>query len=178
MMLPAILFAALIAPVASRKNTRPVQTAPVLAHVTNSFHFEIHAPLARVAPLFGPEGERVWAGKHWDPAFLYPQPAHDTQGAVFTIQHGPLTVVWVNTVFDLAAGKMQYVYFIPDTLVTTIDVNLTAIDENNTSAEVTYTRTALNPEANNDVTNMGENDRNNGPQWQQSIEDYLTAKKK
>jgi hypothetical protein len=47
---------------------------PAPAHVTNSFDFEIAAPFARLAPLFGPEAERAWAGEHWDPVFLYPQP--------------------------------------------------------------------------------------------------------
>jgi hypothetical protein len=48
----------------------------------------VHAPFAKAAPLFGPEGERAWAGKHWNPEFIHPQPARDVEGAVFTIQHG------------------------------------------------------------------------------------------
>ena len=57
---------------------------------------------------------------------MYPQPGKDVQGAVFTIQHGPHRAVWVNTVFDPAGGRMQYVALIPDTLVFTVDVRLTA----------------------------------------------------
>jgi hypothetical protein len=49
-----------------------VHTPTQFAHVNNTFRFEAAAPLARVAPLFGPEGERCWAGKHWDPQFVYP----------------------------------------------------------------------------------------------------------
>ena len=33
-----------------------------VVHVSNSFHCEVAAPMERVAPLFGPEGERGWAG--------------------------------------------------------------------------------------------------------------------
>jgi hypothetical protein len=65
-----------------------VHTPTQFAHVNNTFRFEAAAPLARVAPLFGPEGERCWAGKHWDPQFVYPQPARDLEGAVFTVRHG------------------------------------------------------------------------------------------
>ena len=149
----------------------PTSTAP--AHLTNSFDFEVAAPLARLAPLFGPEGERAWAGEDWNPVFLYPQPARDVQGAVFTIQHGPHTAVWINALFDLAAGRMQYVYVIPERLATTIDVSLKAIDATHTSVHVTYTRTALNPAANGDVRAHGEADRNSGPEWTRSIEACL-----
>ncbi len=78
-------------------------------HVSHRFQFVVRAPLVRAAVLFGPNGERCWAGPNWNPEFLYPQPGKDTQGAVFTVQHGPHKSVWVNTVFDPAAGRMQYV---------------------------------------------------------------------
>jgi hypothetical protein len=144
-----------------------------LAHVTNIFHFDIAAPVARLAPLFGPEAERSWAGKHWNPEFLYPLPAKDTEGAVFRVQHGQHTSVWVNTLFDLSAGRMQYVAFIDDVVVTTIDVKLTPIDPSRTTVEVTYTRTALRPDANDDVRALGSDDRDSGPDWQKSIEKCL-----
>src|SRR5271156_6973838 len=101
-------------------------TAP--AHVSNSFQFVVRAPLIRTAALFGPEGERCWAGQHWNPEFLFPQPGKDVQGAVFTVQHGPHKSVWVNTLFDPEGGRMQYVSFVPDTLVSTVDVRLTPVD--------------------------------------------------
>jgi hypothetical protein len=148
-----------------------------VVHVSNSFHFEVAAPMERVVPLFGPEGERGWAGKHWNPEFLYPQPAKDVQGAVFQVQHGPHKSVWVNTVFDLHAGRMQYVAFIDDVVATTVDVKLTAMDSGHTNVAVTYTRTALRTEANDDVRAMGESDRESGPDWQKSIEKCLEIEK-
>jgi hypothetical protein len=66
-------------------------------HLSTSFDLVVHAPYAKTAPLFGPEGERAWAGKHWNPEFIHPQPAADIEGAVFTIQHGPYKAVWVTT---------------------------------------------------------------------------------
>lgn len=118
-----------------------------LVRVHNRFSFEVPASMSRVAPLFGPEAERHWAGKDWNPEFLYPQPAKDIQGAVFRVRHGPHTSVWVNTLFDLSAGRMQYVSFIDDVLVTTVDVRLTPVDRSHTAVEVTYTRIALQPDS-------------------------------
>jgi hypothetical protein len=142
-------------------------------HVSHQFQFVVRAPLVRAAALFGPNGERCWAGSNWNPEFLYPQPGKDVQGAVFTIQHGPHKSVWVNTLFEPAAGRMQYVAFIPETLVTTVDVRLTAIDPSSTSVEVTYARTALDAAANDDVEALGRKDRESGPEWQRSIEKCL-----
>jgi hypothetical protein len=143
------------------------------AHVNNSFRFLVHAPLSRAAPLFGPEGERCWAGPRWNPQFLHPQPGKDALGAVFTVQHGSHTSVWVNTVFDPFAGRMQYVAFIPDKVVSIIDVRLTAIDRLSTTVEVTYARTALNIAANYEVEIMGKRDRESGADWQQAINQCL-----
>ena len=64
------------------------QTEETPAHVNNAFRFTVPAPLSRAARLFGPEGERCWAGDHWNPEFIHPRPAKDIQGAVFTIEHG------------------------------------------------------------------------------------------
>jgi len=147
-----------------------------LVHVTNRFSLVVNAPLRDAFPLFGPEGERVWAGKHWDPKFVFPQPSKDVQGAVFTLLHGTQKVVWVNTLFDVDAGRIQYVYFIPDALVTTIDLHLEAASVTTTNVEVTYTRTALSEEANEHVQALGQNDRDSGKDWEGSINAYLKAR--
>jgi hypothetical protein len=138
-------------------------------HVSNSFELIVHAPLSRAAVLFGPDGERCWAGERWNPQFLYPQPGKDVQGAVFTVAHGPHKSVWVNTLFDTVEGRMQYVSFIPDVVVSTIDVRLTPVDPSSTRVQVMWARTALDAAANDDVQAMGKRDRESGPEWQQAI---------
>jgi hypothetical protein len=148
-----------------------------VAHVRNEFEFTVHAPYQVVAPLFGPEGERGWAGGHWNPQFLYPQPAQDTQGAVFTIRHGHHHAVWINTAFDTAARHYQYAYFIPDVMVVLIDVRFAEADAENTNVQVAYERTALNPEANERVKEMGDSDRNGGKEWGTAINEYLAKQK-
>ncbi|MGC2616094.1 MAG: hypothetical protein WA354_18825 [Terracidiphilus sp.] len=148
-----------------------------LLRTQTAFDIVVHLPSAETAPLFGPEGERPWAGKHWDPQFLYPQPAHDEQGAVFTVHHGPVTAVWVNTLFDLKARHFQYVYFIPDIMVTTIDVRFTPTNPTTTQVHVTYTRTALIPDGNDHVTAFTNTDKTAAKDWQQSINTYLASRK-
>lgn len=147
------------------------------AHVRNGFQFHVTAPLSQAAPLFGPHGERCWAGPQWNPVFLHPQPGSDIEGAIFTIQHGHGHAVWVNTLFDPAKGRMQYVAFVPGALVTTVDVRLIAIDPSNTKVEVSYTRTSLALSSNDLVVSLGEKDRESGPEWERAIESCLSARR-
>jgi hypothetical protein len=161
----------------NRSNAETLPAPVALAHVSNSFHFLIHAPLSIAAPLFGPEGERNWAGAEWDPQFLYPRPAKDVQGAVFTVQQGERKSVWVNTRFDVDGGRMQYVSVVPGIRASTVDVRLTAVDASTTSVEVTYVRTALDGSANEEVEALGQSDRQEGPHWQEAIETYLRGQR-
>jgi hypothetical protein len=158
---------------AQKPETTVIERTQLLAHVSSSFAFTVNAAVHDAAPLFGPEGERVWAGEDWDPQFAFPVPAQDVQGAVFTVRHGEHTAVWVNTIFDVHRGRMQYVYVLSDLLVTTIDVRLHAMDAAHTRVDVTYIRTSLGPEANEHVVAMGKHDREQGPIWEGKINTYL-----
>jgi hypothetical protein len=148
-----------------------------LLHVRNSFQFTIHAPMKAAAPLFGAHSERAWAGNDWDPRFVYPQPAVDIAGAVFTVERHGHKATWINTAFDLENGHMQYVYFIPETLVTLIDVHLAQRDSSNTNVTVVYERTALRTEANAHVKQLGESDAKAGKEWEAAINDYFVQQK-
>lgn len=127
--------------------------------------------MEQVAPLLGADKERVWSPK-WDPQFIYPLPAADAQGMVFTVAHHHLHSFWVNTELDLRDGRVQYVYVIPDALVTVITVNLKPQGDQ-TLVEVHYDRTALTPEADAHVQEMAKQDRDSGPEWQAQINQYL-----
>jgi hypothetical protein len=155
---------------------RAASGAP-LVHVRNEFEFTVQAPYQVVAPLFGPEGDRAWAAGHWDPHFLYPQPAQDIQGAVFTIRHGHHHAYWINTSLDMDARHFQYVYLIPEAMVVLIDLRFSEIAPANTKINVAYERTALNSEANEHVKELGNSDRENGKEWGSAINDYLAKQK-
>lgn len=141
------------------------------AHTEEKFIFIVHAPMEQAAPLFGADKERVWA-PGWDPQFIHPLPATDAEGMVFTVAHDHLKSVWVNTELNLKAGRVQYVYVIPDMLVTVITLRLKS-EDNQTRVEVQYDRTALNPEADAHVQHLAKGDRNAGPEWEGQINEYL-----
>jgi hypothetical protein len=155
---------------------QPVAAAGPVAHVENGFRFTVRAPYESVAPLFGAFGERAWAGEHWNPMFLYPQPARDVEGEVFTIDHGHARATWVNTAFNLESGHMQYVYVIPEMQAVLIDIHLQRHDVPvSTDVSVVYQRTALKPEFNARVSELGQKDRQGAPEWSSAIETYLRS---
>ena len=147
----------------------------VRAHTEEKFSFTAHAAMERVWPLFGADKERAWA-PGWDPRFLYPQPASDERGMVFTAAHDHLSSIWVNTDFDTRNGRVQYVYVIPGVLVTVITLKLKS-EENQTRVEVQYDRTALRAEADDHVREMARQDRKAGPDWEKQINQYLEKRK-
>jgi len=150
-------------------------SAGARTHTDENFTFVAHAPIEQVAPLFAADKERVWA-PHWNPQFIYPTTAADQPGMVFAVAHDHLQSVWVNTDLDLKNGRIQYVYMIPDALVTVITLRLTPQD-NRTQVDVKYERTALSAEADAHVRHMAEGDRNAGPDWEKQVNGYLQTAK-
>jgi hypothetical protein len=159
-------------PVLSQADNDSGATAS-LAHVRTEFELIVRAPYSVAFPLFGPDGERSWAGTDWNPQFVYPSPAADIQGTVFTVKHGAHQAVWVNTVFDVEGHHIQYAYFISDVMVTTIDLIFHLLDSADTKVTVVYERTALSVAANEQVQHFGAADRARGADWEKATNAYL-----
>ena len=147
-------------------------TTEPLTHTRTEFQFVVNASLEQAAPLFGADKERVWA-PGWNPEFLFPNPAHDQQGMVFQVSHGEHTSTWVNTIFDLPGGHIQYAYVLANVLVTSIDIRLTRAGAAKTQVAVVYERTALVAEANVHVQHFATNDAKAGKEWEEQINGYL-----
>jgi hypothetical protein len=164
----------LLAPVAGMVIPAVAQSPKesVLAHTHAAFRFTVAASYAEVFPLFGAHEERKWA-KGFDPQFLYPVPAHDQQGMVFTTVQDGLSRIWTNTCFDAATGHVQYVYWIADVMTAFIDIHLTSSGPRETLVEVVYERTALTLEANERVFEMARHDAISGPHWAEMINAVL-----
>jgi hypothetical protein len=145
-------------------------TRPLL-HTEHTFGFTVAAPADVVGPLFGANRERVWA-PGWHPRFLWPPDAADQPGMVFAVSHGHASAIWVNTAFDLTAHYAQYVYTIPDVMVTVISLHWLE-QADSTHVTVRYDRTALDPAANATVEHMATYDAASGPDWAQQIGAYL-----
>ncbi|MDP9091071.1 MAG: hypothetical protein M3O26_20340 [Pseudomonadota bacterium] len=140
-------------------------------HTREEFDFIASAPLEVAWQLFGAEGERAWADD-WHPVFVWPTVPADQYGMVFTVAHGYQTAVWVNTCFDRAATRIQYVNFLPHAYVTVITLALRPTGQA-TQVEVVYERTALTPTANETVQRLAANDKALGAHWCRQINQHL-----
>jgi hypothetical protein len=140
-------------------------------HTRERFEFIADAPLDVAWPLFGADAERAWA-PDWHPAFIWPAPASDEEGMVFKVAQGAHTAVWVNTALDRVASRIQYVYVIPDLVVTVITLKLKETGPS-THVSVTYERTALADAAGEVVSQMAGRDKLAGPEWAQQINNHL-----
>jgi hypothetical protein len=147
-----------------------------LTHTHVEFQVTVHLPYAEAAPLFGAWEEQKWS-PDWKPRFLYPGPAADRPGAVFKVEHGSHSSVWVTADFDLEAGHIQYVYVLNDLLVTRIDIHLRKQDDNATVVTVVYERTALDSSANERVQTMAAHDAKQAPEWQSALDAYAAKLK-
>jgi hypothetical protein len=147
-------------------------SSPALLHTREQFSLVANAPFEIAWPLFGADQERAWA-PDWQPVFLWPEKAFDQEGMVFTVRQGDKHAVWVNTAFDRTGRRIQYVYVIPDVVVTVISLHLTP-DGNSTAIDVLYERTALSAAANEWVKDTARRDRVAGGEWSRQINTYLS----
>jgi hypothetical protein len=155
----------------------PLQTRaaePARVHTQEQFEFTAEAPVEEVFPLFGAERERAW-DPDWAPQFVWPLPARDEEGMVFTVAHGPGQAVWVNTQFDPQAHRVGYAYVLPGHFTTRIALQLTPI-QGQTRVEVHYERTSLVEAADDMVRHLAGRDRVAGPQWAAMINGYLKSR--
>jgi hypothetical protein len=105
----------------------------------------------RAFPMFGPNGERAWAGPEWDPEVLWADGPGDREGMVFR-QKGE---VWVNVRFDPREHVAEYVRFGP-AVVTRIRVALSPRGDDTCAANVRYDWIALSEEGNAEVVRRRE----------------------
>jgi hypothetical protein len=171
----ALVISALTAliPLLTSSFGRGQEPASTLTHTRNEFSFTVDAPFEQVVPLFGANAERKWA-HDWNPQFLYPSPARDQQGMVFTVAHGNYSSVWINTALDFAAGHIQYAYVVNDAMATLIDIHAMRQGPQKTGVAVVYERTALIPEANEHVRHFAKGDENAGKEWGEEMNAYFS----
>ncbi len=175
--LAIVLFtgAALMNPIAAvaAQAAAELPAPSALLHTSEIFEFRVDAQIQEVFPLFGADRERAWA-PGWAPRFLWPAPAQDHAGMVFTVDHAGASAIWINTAFDLETRHVQYVYVLPAVEATLIDLRL-APDGEGTHVQVRYERTALSEDARTRVAHMAAHDRKAGPEWARQIAQALKA---
>jgi hypothetical protein len=136
-------------------------------HETAATILSLTASTERAFPMFGPLGERAWAGPEWTPEVLWADGEGDREGMVFR-QKGE---VWVNVRFDSREHVAEYVRF-GETVVTRIRVILTPRGDDACSADVRYDWIALSEEGNKEVVRRRES---LSIDWEEAVNAALDA---
>jgi hypothetical protein len=121
---------------------------------TQSFTIILNGSVADVTPLFGPVREAEWA-PDWSPRFIYPAPGVQREGVVFTTSRGHGSDrLWLLTTYDVGNGRVEYVVVTPAFTANEIKIRVVPDGEQHSKATITYRRSALAPEGNDEVAKL------------------------
>jgi hypothetical protein len=127
-------------------------------------------------PLFGAWAEQQWA-PDWKPHFIYPNPPADKEGAVFQVDHGSHSRVWMMTRFDSVTGHVQYAFLINSAVMTRIDIEVKRNGSDKTDVSVAYEWTAVDASTAEHVGALAKQYEGAGAEWERQINAYAARKK-
>jgi hypothetical protein len=126
----------------------------VLEQRTQSFTIVLNGSVAYVTPLFGPVREAEWA-PDWSPRFIYPVKGAQREGVVFTTKSvNGKDRLWLLTTYDVRNGRVEYVAITPAFTASEIKIRVVPEGEQRCKATITYRRSALAPEGNEEVAKL------------------------
>ncbi|HZR04959.1 MAG TPA: hypothetical protein VFA61_03930 [Candidatus Udaeobacter sp.] len=121
---------------------------------TQSFTIALHGAVADVTPLFGPVLEAEWA-PDWAPRFIHPAQGIQREGVVFTTASGHgKDRLWLLTTYDVTNGRVEYVVITPALTANEIKIHVVPDGEQHCKATITYRRSALALEGNEEVAKL------------------------
>ena len=117
-----------------------------------SASIQLRRPAVPAMALFTPEGERAWAGPHWDPH--YPAPDRKLgEGTVFLTEGAGATTVWVMV--EHQPNRVRYVRVTPEVCAGTVTVALVESGADDCRVEDTYDLTALSQDGASSLDRFG-----------------------
>ncbi len=123
--------------------------------ITRTYTQRLVAPPDNVFPLLCPVREKDWAGE-WDYEMIYSQSGLAELDCTFKTQHpGTPDTIWVMTRYEPENLYVEFLNITPDLRTAKIDITLTDNLDGTTTAQITYTYTALSERGNHllaDVT--------------------------
>ena len=144
-------------------------------HISRTVTINLNDTPDKILPLFTAYGETLWVSG-WNPEYVYPEDGEAKTGSVWKTQHGendPETV-WVTISYDTETHSVTYVNVTPNRQVTRIDIQCDALDDTKTSAQITYTITALGQKGSDYINKLTQEHYEHWIQsWEMGINYYL-----
>src|SRR5438093_8010024 len=123
---------------------------------------------------FGPVREAEWA-PDWSPRFIHPVQGVQREGVVFTTSPGDgRDRLWLLTTYDVRNGRVEYVVVTPAFTANEIKIRVIPDREKHCKATITYRRSALTPEGNEEVVKLNAHwAEEQRIHWEQAINETL-----
>jgi len=137
------------------------KTASIVVHV--------HASADAAFPLFDPVNETKW-DPEWKPRLLGDRV---DEGLVFVVGDGDGKSTWLIDRYDVSTRSIGYVV-VGKSLLTRIAIHVAPAGTQST-ATVTYTRTALDDDGRNAVERFAAHFPTQAPHWEGAINGYLAS---
>ena len=109
---------------------------------SRSYTQTICAPPAKVFPLLCPVREGEWVNG-WDPRVVLTESGVAVTGCIFVTPGLPQGAVWIMSDVDPEKLHVEMIKVIPGVVVGRIDIQLRDANDGETSADITYTYTAV-----------------------------------
>lgn len=120
-------------------NTMKIEKPKRISH---TYEQTINGTVQEIMPLYCPVRELDWC-ENWSPKAVYSNSGLVEKDCIFITSHGDDDVVWIVSDYDVEKGHVEMFYHVPGVLVTKLEIQVTAITENKTKAELVYSKTSL-----------------------------------
>src|SRR3990172_4006129 len=110
-------------------------------------------PVDEVFQLFSPLGEKLWV-PDWNPELLHPPEVSWEAGLIFRTREETGDAIWVVTLLDRAAHKVEYYRVEPGRYVARIEVSCAGNAEQTTEASTVYEFIGLSESGNAEIAAM------------------------
>jgi hypothetical protein len=101
--------------------------------------FAMCAPIAKLFPLFTPEGEKKWVpGWDYENVMGTPELSEDYVFLTRKHDHGSSNAIWIVKRYDPASHFVQYYKIEPETKIGVVSVTCVEMETGKTEVRVTY----------------------------------------
>ncbi len=152
------------------------KTDSLINHVSRTATIILNETPDKILPLFTAYGETLWI-TGWNPDYVYPENGEAVTNSVWKTRQDENTpeTIWITADYDREKNSVTYFNVIPDKQVTRIDIQCDPFEDSRTSAQITYTITALGQKGAEYISQLTEKHyhkwmRNS---WELSINYYL-----
>lgn len=147
--------------------------------VQHRYRQELAGKAEAVFELLCPVREADWVAG-WDPLIVWTPSGLAERDCVFITPHeSGRKAVWIYDEYDRESMRLGLIKVVPDSLLTRVQIQVGALDQDRSFAEISYTHTALSDQGRALLESLDAEQWNRFMQkWEQAMNHYLETGEK